>query len=135
MAIPAKLSGKSIKRLTFSTTGAGTIPVFTVTGTVEVSVVAVCLVNIVGAGNIELGIAAATGALIPITVAVNCAAGEIWHDAAPDAEIELTTVIAESIISDGNDIGLLSSAVLTSGSIEFYCNWAPLSADGLVVPA
>lgn len=137
MAIPAKLSGKSINIVTFTNTGAGTLPIFSVTGRVIVNIVCVCTTNVVGAGNVELGIPASTAFFIPTTAAALLAAGEIWHDATPDAEIELssTVLVNEAIISDGNDIGLLSSAVLTSGVLEFYCNWAPLSADGLVVPA
>lgn len=137
MAIPAKLSGKSIKSVSFSNTAGGTVPIFTVTGTVIVNVVAVCRVSVTSAAaaNVELGIVGATAALLVTTVATAIDAGEIWHDAAPDREIELSTVVNESIISDGNDIGLLLSGQVDTGTLDFYCFWAPLSADGLVVPA
>ena len=137
MTIHAKFGGRSIKSVTFSNTAGGTVPLFAVTGTVEANVVCVCRTSVASAAaaNISLGIATATAALIVVTVATACAAGEIWHDATPDREIELCSVINESIISDGNDIGLLLSAQVDSGVLDFYCNWSPLSADGLVVPA
>jgi hypothetical protein len=40
------------------------------------------------------------------------------------------------VITGGADIGLkVTTANLTAGVIDFYCLWAPLSADGLVVTA
>ena len=136
MAIPWKFSGREIKTVVFANDAAA-IDLFTVTGTVIVNVVGVCLVNVASgaAGNIEVGIAGATGTLIATTVATACVAGEIWHDATPDAEIELSSVVQESIISDGNDIILTPSAQIDTGTLAFYCFWSALSADGLVVAA
>ena len=136
MAIPAKLSGKSIKSVTFSG-GAGPVTLFTVTGSVMVNLVCVCMVSVTtpGAETVEVGIAGATAVLIAQVLGANIIAGEIWHDATPDAEIELSSVVRESIISDGNNIVLTQSGNVSTGTLDFYCNWAPLSADGLVVPA
>jgi len=135
MSIPAKFSGREIKTVVFANDAAA-ITLFTVTGTVIVNVTAVCLVDVasVAAGNIEVGIGAGadTGALIATTVATTCIAGEIWHDATPDKEIELSSVVNESIISDGNDIVLTPSAQIDTGTLAFYCFWSALSADGLV---
>jgi len=113
---------------------AGPISVFTVTGTVIVNVVCVCLTGVASGagGNIEMGIAGATAVLLPTTLGTNLAAGEIWHDATPDAEIELASVVNEAIISDSNNIILTLSAQIDSGELAFYCFWAALSADGWV---
>ena len=114
--------------------------VFTVTGQVIVRVIAVCTTDLTFAANatIELGTAAATGSLIATTDLTTqaLAAKEIWHDATPDAEIELLSVAGERIITDGNDIVLTCGVANTnSGVIEFYCLWMPLSSDGNVVAA
>lgn len=113
---------------------------FTVTGNVIVKVIAVCLVNMVHEANsaLEVGIAATQDAIIATTdlTANAMAAGEIWHDAVPDSEIEALSVIKEFIISDGNDIKMDTTvANANTGTIEFYCFWTPLSSDGNVVAA
>ena len=136
MAIPAKLSGKSIKLVVFNN-DAGPITLFTVTGTVIVNVACTCLINVASAaaGSISVGISTATAALMPVTVASLMVADEIWHDATPDANIELSTVVNESIIAGAYDIILTATAQIDTGRLEFYCFWSALSANGLVVPA
>jgi hypothetical protein len=121
------------KALTFDN-DTGALNIFTVTGDVIVRVVAVCKTSVasVGAGNVELGIAGATGELLPTTLGTDLDAGDIWHDATPDAKIELESVRRDYIISDGNDIILTLSAQIDSGVINFYCEWEPLSIDGNV---
>ena len=135
MAIPSKFSGREIKTLVFAN-DAAPITLFTLTGTVIVNITCVSMVSVVSgaAGSISVGIAGAgVAALIANTLASTIIAGEIWHDAAADAEIELSSVIKESIISDGNNIILTPSAQIDTGTLAFYCCWVALSADGLVV--
>lgn len=124
------------KTITFSN-NTGNSDIFAVTGDVEVKVLAVVKTNVASAGgcNVELGITGATGALIATTDATLLAAGEIWHDATPDAKIEAASVAANSFITTGEDIILTYSAQADSGAIAFYCWWRPLSADGAVVAA
>jgi hypothetical protein len=123
----------TIRSVTFSNT-VGTVTLFTVTGDVSVSLIGVVKVNVASAGcNGSVGIAGATAAIIALTDITLMAAGEIWHDNSPDAEIEAATVMRDFIISDGNDIILTLSAQANSGQIDFYCHWTPLSAGATVV--
>ena len=107
---------------------------FTVTGIVELSIIAVCTTNLAGASaTVEVGTAASTAGLIAQTTATDIDANEIWHDASPDASIELTSVITRKIVSD--DIILhVGTADVTAGVIKFIVRWAPISSDGNVVP-
>jgi len=114
--------------------------VFTVTGDVEVKIIAICTTNLVFAANatIELGIAGSTAAIIAQTdlTVEGLAAREIWHDATPDSEIEASSVAKEMIITDGNDVILtVGTANVTAGVISFECRWRPISSNGLVVAA
>ena len=117
----------------------GTVALFTITGTVLIRLIAVCTTNIVegvGGGTIEVGIASATAAIVAQTTSTNLIANEIWHDATPDAEIEAASVLREFIISDGNDIILtVAGQDVTGGVIGFYLAYVPLSGDGAVVAA
>lgn len=114
--------------------------VFTVTGTVKLTIIAVCTTNLAFNANatIALGTAAAPTSIITTTdLTVSAlAAQEIWHDATPDAEIELLSVAKECIVTDGNDIVLtVGVANVNTGVIRFNCEWKPVSSDGLVVAA
>ena len=117
----------------------GTFALFTVTGQVIVRVVAVCtdtLVEGVGGGTIEIGITADTATIIAQTVSTAVAVNEIWHDATPDADIELLSVMGDFIIVNGMDIfATIAGQNITDGTVVFYCFWTPLSADGAVVAA
>lgn len=112
----------------------GAIVIYQVTGDVIVRIVAVCKANVesVAAANIELGVAGATSAIIATTVATDIDAGDIWHDATPDSDIEALSVMKDFIIVEGADIILTLSDQVDSGEITFYCFWTPLSSDGVV---
>ena len=69
---------------------------FTVTGVVLVKLFARCTTNVAGASaTIAVGTALSNAALIASTTATNLAANELWHDATPDASIELSSVLTE----------------------------------------
>ena len=104
----------------------------TVTGTVLMQVVAVCKTNLAGDGaTVEVGTAATTAGLIAQTTATDIAANEIWHDATPDASVELSSVILTNVVS--SDVILtVATANATAGVIDFYIFWRPISSDGLV---
>ena len=112
---------------------------FTVTGQVVVRIIAVCTVNLTFDANATIEVGIGGGSEIIATTDLTSealTAKEIWHDATPDAEIELLSVTGERIITDGNDIQLdCAVADTTGGTIEFYCYWKPLSSDGLVEAA
>lgn len=112
--------------------------VFAVTGTVLARVIAVCTTSLTFAATatIEVGIVGDTATIIAQTPmdTAPLVAQEIWHDATPDKEIELSTVAGERIISDGNDIILtVGTANVNAGVIQFVCFWTPVSANGSVV--
>ena len=88
-----------------------------------------------GGCNAELGIASDTDKFIAATDVTLIAAEEVWHDATPDSDIELSSVGVECIIANDADIILTLSAQVDSGVIAFYCFWTPLSSDGAVEAA
>jgi len=107
----------------------------TVTGTVELIVIAVCTVNFAGASaTLELGTAATTAGLIPLTTATLLVANEIWHDASPDASIEASTVITRKIVND-DVIFTVKTADISAGTLKLFILWNPISSDGNVTLA
>jgi len=108
---------------------------FTVTGTVLMKLFAVCTADLAGASaTLEVGTALSTAGLIAQTTATNIDNNEIWHDATPDASIELSSVATEKIVNQ-NVIQKVGTANITSGSITYHCIWKPISNNGLVVAA
>lgn len=108
---------------------------FTVTGTVFMRVFATVDAALVGASaTIAVGTALTSAGLIASTTATNLAANEIWHDATPDASIELSTIAAERIVRQ--DVRqTVGTANITAGKLTYHCIWKPISNDGLVVAA
>ena len=108
---------------------------FTVTGSVAVKLLAYVQTTLTGASaTVEVGTAITTIGLIPLTTGTGLAAGEIWHDASPDASIELSTVLTEKIVSQ-NIIQTVRTANVTAGKIKYVLFWKPLSEDANVVAA
>lgn len=110
---------------------------FTVTGDVILRIIAVCKTNLAGAtATLEVGLADNTAVLLAQTTATDIDANDIWHDATPDASIELNSVAPSYIISGGQDvIQTVGTANITAGKIVYYCFWRPISDDGLVESA
>jgi hypothetical protein len=143
--ISGPLPFRTTKRITFigGTSNAigdkdgtlATFPIFTVTGDVMVWVAGMVKTTLVGAGTLEVGIPNATAILIPqVADATTLAVNELWHDA--------TSVLGEAFtpqvhgIGGGLDInGIVATADITAGVIDFYCFWRPLSDDGDIVAA
>lgn len=111
--------------------------IFTVTGTVAVKLYAICTTELAGASaTVEVGTADTTSGLIAQTTATDIDAGEIWHDASPDSEIELDSVAPSTIVANGADIvGTCGTANVTGGVLKFICLWKPISSDGNVTSA
>lgn len=108
---------------------------FTVTGTVFMKLFATCEVDLVGAtATLAVGTTGATTALIAQTTATDIDASEIWHDATPDARVELSTVATEKIVNS-NVIQTVGTANITAGRVKYHCIWKPISSDGQVVAA
>lgn len=108
---------------------------FTVSGTVKMKLFGVCSTNLAGAlGTVQVGTALSTAGLIALTTGTDIDAGEIWHDATPDASIELSTIATEKIVNQ-KVIQTVATANITSGVITYHCMWVPISNDGDVVAA
>lgn len=114
-----------------------TVPVFTLTGSVIVKVIAECMVDCESAAgcNAQLGITGDVGHCIADTDVTTLEVGDIWHDASPDSDIEAINVIEKDIIVGGADLFLTLDAQWDSGTVAFYCFWTPVSADGAVAAA
>ncbi len=130
------------KEYTFAGDGGaqGAIPLFTVTGDVEVEIFGVCKDSLTsgGAATIEVGVSGNTAALIPQATATDLINNEIWHDATPTTTLESINTLTSRrfVISNGQDIiKTIATADLTAGDVTFYCRWRPLSSDGNVVAA
>jgi len=117
-----------------------TITMFTVTGTVFVQVFGVCQVAPVAASGhptMELGIAGNTAALIAQMESDQILQYMTWQDATPEANPGAVNLTGRSfVITNGADIILtLATAHVNTGTIDFYCLWAPLSSDGAITAA
>jgi hypothetical protein len=108
---------------------------FTVTGAVRMKLLAICRVNLASTtGTVEVGTAALTTGLIPLTTATDIDAGEIWFDATPTTTIEPTSALVDNVVS-ANVIQTVRTADITAGQVDYYALWYPLSEDGNVVAA
>ena len=136
--ITANESFKEENTYTFvtATTGAtGAHTLFTVTGNVLVNVFGICDTNLAGAATIEVGVAGNTAGLIAqMADATDLDNGDNWVDATP--EVGVSVLPSTFIVNDGADIILtIGATAVTSGVIDFYCLWRPLSSDGDVTSA
>ena len=105
---------------------------FTVTGIVELTIIAVCETGLTGAsGTVEVGTAITSGGILPLTVGTTIIANEIWHDASCDASVEATSVAKRNIVNQ-DVILTCKTANITAGVIRFIARWSPISADGKV---
>ncbi len=127
------------KQITYTAAGdgaVGTVTLFTITGTVALKVIGKCttVLTIQAGAVIEIGTALTTAGLIVQTAGDAIDADELWHDATPDASVELTSVMSKRIVSQ-NVIQTIGSDTIDTGVILFMGFWYPMSSDGLVVPA
>ena len=105
----------------------------TVTGIVELAIIAVSTTLPVGASaTIELGTTINTADIIAQVTASTMAANEIWHDGTSDASVEVSTVITRKIVTQNVEL-LAATADITAGVIQFIVFWNPISCDGNVV--
>lgn len=116
----------------------GTVALFTVTGSVFVTVTSFCTESLTEAGataTISVGITGITAGLIALVNAVDIDIGEIWFDATP-VDMEVLSSLGGAFIGGGEDIfATIAAQNVDGGTLEFVCFWTPLSSDGLVVAA
>jgi hypothetical protein len=104
---------------------------FDVTGIVRAKVFAHCTESLAGAtATLQVGTSVDTDAQIPSTVVTTIDATALWYDAA----YELTEYVWQHI-TYGDIISTAGVAVITDGTLVYYCIWEPVSADGAVVAA
>lgn len=117
----------------------GTADLFTVTGTVIVSIVAVCTEDLVGgSATIEVGtagIAGHTADIIAQTTATDIINLEIWHDNSPDSDIEGTGILLNKIINQADIKATIGAQPITDGTIKFILTYTPISDGATVVAA
>ncbi len=132
------LDNKLTKTITYvaGTTGKiASTTLCTVTGVVALSIFGVCSTNLAGpSATLEVGTAATTAGLIAQTTGTDIDVNEIWHDAAPDKSVELTSVILKNIVTD-DVLQKIATAAVSAGVITYYILWAPISANGNVTIA
>jgi hypothetical protein len=119
-----------------ATTGdQGSHELFTVTGTVVLTVFGVCTTSLTGASStIALGTAASTAEIAAAFTCTNIDANMIWVNG--DCDTEVLESALKWIMVDDVDVGYtIATADCTGGVIKFYCYWYPISDDGNVVTA
>lgn len=106
---------------------------FDVTGVVLVKIFGVCGTDLVGAtATIEVGVDGGTATLLAQTTGTDLDAGDLWHDASPDAKVEASTVLSEKVVKD-DIIETVGTANITAGEITYYVIWKPISQGASVV--
>lgn len=114
--------------------------VFTVTGLVKAVVLGVVTTDLVGGATIEVGISGATAIFCSQVTDTVLDSGEIYlHDTTPASsfiigEEEAAADNLPIYLLNGNDVILTTAggADTTSGVIDFYAIWNPISSDGSV---
>jgi len=110
--------------------------IFTVTGDVMCFVVGVCKTTLVGAATLEVGVTDATASILAqIANATTLVENEVWAADATPSLAEAVTARYHFIGGGLDIIGNIGAADITSGVIDFYCFYRPLSSDGRVVAA
>ncbi len=110
----------------------GTETLFSVTGLIRGYIIALVDTTLVGAATIEAGVSGATAGLIAqVANATSLVAKEIWHDATPDAFIELGSVGVDRFISN-HVIQTIGSATVTAGKIRYILIWRPVTTNAAV---
>jgi hypothetical protein len=125
------------------TTGASPVNLFLVTGDVLARVFATiqtALTSTGATGTLAVGVTGNTASFLPVTTAdgTNFAINSVWAgDNSPTLRSETLSVTALNWapINNTNIICTVATNSMTAGAISFYCEWRPLSATSLVVPA
>jgi len=110
--------------------------IFTVTGTVICKIVALCTTTLTidATATLEVGTTKNSAGLIALTAGDAIDVDEIWHDASPDASVELASVAPENIVNQ-DILGKTATANIKTGVIKYVCLWKAVSTDGNVVAA
>ena len=112
--------------------------IFTVTGAVTAKVLGVCTTDLGGTGTHAVGIAGATTIFLPTEAAGDVNSGDfVINNAVVAAYFILgeQDAAADNLplyMLNGQDIimTIAGGANITSGVIDYYCIWNPISSDG-----
>ena len=109
---------------------------FSVTGIIRARIYAKCTTDlaIAGGATLSVGTALTVAGLIALTAGDAIDINEIWHDATPDASIELDTVVTEKIVSQDIKANT-ATANINTGVIKFVLFWRAVTDDGNAVSA
>jgi hypothetical protein len=114
---------------------------FTVTGLVFAKLIAVCTTDLAsaGGGTLSVGITGATTIFMPSETATQIDKGQIWFNDAGNATYGIIGAegaaagnLPEYAINGIDIILSTATADITSGVLDFYCIWRPISSDGTV---
>src|SRR4030042_6000141 len=131
-----------VSRWTFAAATTGATDehvVFTVTGDVIAVVFGLVKTDLVSGGSatLQLETPSNDAVIIDATDVAGFTSPKVWVDTTPVEDIG--ALPSSYILSSGADIQLeIKVDTITSGVIDFYCLWRPLSSDGNVsvtVPA
>lgn len=113
----------------------GTHEVFTVTGAVQMKVLAECTTDVVGSANtitMSFGDETAASGWIAGTSGEAIDAGEFWFSTTPAKGATTASAKLDRVVS-GNDIGYeIATAKASTGIIKFHCWYTPLNNTGAV---
>jgi hypothetical protein len=136
IAIDGLVETKSVTYAALTTGATGATKLFDVTGTVLVTLFAVCSADLTsdGAATVEAGITGNTASLIPLTTATTIDSGEIWNSATPASVVSFGTN-TKRILSGTDIYQTIATEAVSGGTLAYYCVWTPVSSDGLVTAA
>lgn len=129
--------GKAVvrKTVTFANTAAD-VNLFTITAGVNFKLYAFVTTNVESAAGCNIGVDLGATAIIADTDCTTLEANDVWHDATPDAAIELESVHEKYTAYGGTIVLDVEGAKqVDSGVIVFVCVYTPLTADGVVAAA
>lgn len=106
---------------------------FTVTGQVALNVFGICTASLAGAtATISVGTESSVAAICDQQTATDIDVHEVWHDAVLAIAGQ---VAGHEHIVDQDIIQTVGTANITSGVIQYYCLWVPLSENANVEAA
>lgn len=112
---------------------------FTVTGCVRARILGICTTDTEGALSTgEVGVVGDTAIFMPITTMTDLEAGEVWFNNVTPVDYfiigdDIATNVPIFLLLNKNIILTTATANTTSGVVDFYCIWNPISSDGNVV--
>lgn len=116
----------------------GALPIWTLTGRIlVVSIATFCTEDLAGAtATLELGVASDTDLFIASTTATDIDNNDWWVDATPTevGGVLLPAALKDVLVSESIR-GTVGTAAISDGTLEFYCQYVPLTVGANLVSA